>query len=234
MNEILISIIIPAHNAEHTIENTVHSILKQNETEKKVEILVIENGSTDNTIKVVEHLSSKYDNLRLLHSDKGVTAARNKGVEEAFGEWIVFVDADDELMDDTVKVLVSDALDASADMYFYGHLNGNEARSVFDGEEKAAFSSKQLEDCKIMMLSNPTRYLQVWAKLIRRKLIVENKISFHKDLRLAEDSDYMLRCIEVAQNVKIKPEIIYKYKVSESSVMRTFDEGKIRDYSYAM
>ena len=233
MNKNMISIIIPAHNAAGTIENTVQSVIKQGNNDL-IEIVVIENGSTDNTIEIIEKLSSQYLNVRLLHSDKGVSAARNKGIEEAKGEWLVFLDADDKMSDDAIDVLVKDAKNASADVLFYGHMNGEEKRSVYESNSKSTFSGEQLDDCKIMVLSNPTRYLQVWAKLIRRKLVIDNGIRFNTALRLAEDSDFMLRCLEVAETIKIKPEIIYRYMVSDSSVMRSFDENKTNDYAFSM
>ena len=234
MNDVLISIIIPAHNAEGTIENTVQSIIKQEKYNESIEIIVVENGSTDHTVEKVKELTSQYHGVRLLSSDKGVSAARNKGIEVANGEWLVFLDADDEMSDGAIEVLLEDAGKNLADICFYGHINGEQERSVYDDASSSYFSVEQLDNCKVMMLSNPTRYLQVWAKLIRKKLVIDNGVRFNMDLRLAEDSDFMLKCLECAGSVRIKPEIIYHYMVSATSVMRSFDEDKTDDYAYSM
>ena len=92
MNEkILISYIIPAYNAADTLERAVESITHTCNMEK-CEILIVENGSTDYTNSVALKLIQKYgENVKLIHSEKGVSRARNEGLKNARGEWIVFV-----------------------------------------------------------------------------------------------------------------------------------------------
>ena len=99
MNEkILISYIIPAYNAADTLERAVESITHTCNMEK-YEILIVENGSTDYTNSVALKLIQKYgENIKLIHSEKGVSRARNEGLKNARGEWIVFVDADDYIV----------------------------------------------------------------------------------------------------------------------------------------
>lgn len=234
MENTLLSIVIPAYNSAEVIANTVNSVIKQIGRNDKIEILIVENGSTDNTTKASETLEKQNPIVRVLHSAKGVSNARNKGVEEAKGEWVAFLDADDEFLDGAVSALMRDASEGMTDIYFYGHMNGNEVRSVCDNNTEQYFDKSNMDSCEIMMLSNPTRYLQVWAKLIRRELIVQNQIRFDPSLRLAEDSDFMLKCLEKATSVRIRKENIYHYMLSDESAMRTFDGNKVNDYIHAM
>ena len=94
MTEPLISIIIPAYNAEKFLEQAVNSVKQQ--AYKNWEILIIENGSSDKTTNLSEKLVQK-DKIALFHSEKGVSQARNMGIKKASGEWILFLDADDKL-----------------------------------------------------------------------------------------------------------------------------------------
>ena len=84
------------------------------------------------------------------------------------------------------------------------------------------------------MISNPTKYMQVWGKLFKKKVIVENAIKFDPELRLSEDSDFTLQYMKYVNNIKLSSEVIYNYSLDVTSTMRVNDGGKTRDYMYAM
>lgn len=230
----LVSFIIPVHNAAGTIEQTVKSIMQDIKEEDSLEILIVENGSTDNSLQVAQRLQGEIPFVKVFQSPKGASCARNKGIQEASGEWLVFLDADDEFVDGAVPILFEDARNPKADICFYGHINGKENRPVCDNGVEQFFDGEEIDACRIMMLSNPTRYLQVWAKLIRRNLVVENHIAFNENLRLAEDSDFMLKCMEKANRIAVKKESVYHYVISSSSTIRSFDGSKVKDYMTSM
>src|SRR5690606_6751565 len=88
----MFSVVIPLYNKELSVRNTINSVLDQ--TFKEFEIVIVNDGSTDNSVKEVEKFDDK--RIRLIHQEnKGVSAARNRGIEEAKYEWIAFLDADD-------------------------------------------------------------------------------------------------------------------------------------------
>ena len=97
MDELLLSVIIPAYNAETSITGTVQSIYREFQTSIPYEIIVVENGAIDQTTQVVEKLAAQMTCVKLYHSEKGVSNARNAGIANASGKWLMFVDADDEL-----------------------------------------------------------------------------------------------------------------------------------------
>lgn len=231
---ILISIIIPAHNCADVLGNAINSITKHIDRSNEIEILIVENGSTDNTTEVAKKFQTEYPYIKILHSSKGVSNARNKGMEEATGEWIVFLDADDKFTENGIDILLRDAKREKADICFFGHMHGNEARLLCNKEDKQVYKGKSLDECKSMMLSNPTRYFTVWAKLIKRTLITDNNIKFNSNLRLAEDGDFLLQCLVKTKCIVIKKDIIYHYIISGASTMRSFDGNKIKDYIISM
>lgn len=233
MAEVQISVIIPAYNVEKEITETVDSVLNQCPEKEKIEILVVENGSTDRTVSVVEELSKNDPCVHLLQSEKGVSNARNMGILHAKGTWLVFLDADDRILPNGMSILFRDTQETETDIFCYGHQNGQEKKAVCDNGG-IEYSSSQVELCKVEMLKNPTKYMQAWAKMIKRDLIVNNKILFNPVLRLSEDSDFILRCIQAACNVKLKSDIIYEYVINQTSAMRSFDGNKIADYITAM
>ena len=120
----LISYIIPAYNAEETLTKAVDSIVKGSCTENW-EILIVENGSVDKTNQVAEKLEEKFGaRVKIFHSKKGVSNARNLGINEAKGKWLAFVDADDYMDAENLQGMYEDAFADKADIYIYGHYSG--------------------------------------------------------------------------------------------------------------
>lgn len=90
----MISVIVPVYNGEKTLQRCVDSIIKS--TVKDIEIILVENGSTDQTLKICQAYSNQYENIKTIVADvKGLSHARNLGMNAAKGDWIAFVDADD-------------------------------------------------------------------------------------------------------------------------------------------
>ncbi|HGQ0659362.1 TPA: glycosyltransferase family 2 protein, partial [Streptococcus pneumoniae] len=95
MKQILISIIIPLHNGEDTIIRAVKSVINSRLYGDLIEIIIVENGSTDQSFKISQKLATENSNIRVLKSDKGTSFARNVGIEKSKGKWLIFLDADD-------------------------------------------------------------------------------------------------------------------------------------------
>lgn len=116
----MISVIVPAFNVESEIANTLNSILKQ--TYSEIEIIVIDDGSTDKTGRIIDTYVSRYKQIIAVHTqNQGVTAARLIGIKRAAGEWIGFIDADDEIESDMYELLLKNAELYNADISHCGY-----------------------------------------------------------------------------------------------------------------
>lgn len=116
----MISVIVPAFNVESEIANTLNSILKQ--TYSEIEIIVIDDGSTDKTGRIIDTYASQYKQIIAVHTqNQGVTAARLIGIKRAAGEWIGFIDADDEIESDMYELLLKNAELYNADISHCGY-----------------------------------------------------------------------------------------------------------------
>ncbi len=231
----MISFIVPAYNASDYLERAVSGFAQTTDLMQQIEVLIVENGSTDNTPILAEKLAKKYPYVRVLHSDKGVSNARNLGLQEAQGEWIAFIDADDYLKEDALQILLEDANNADAyDLYVYGHWAGERSNIVTAHANKEVFVKEQVEAARIRMIENPTRYMQVWAKLFRSDLIKKYQLTFEPKLRLSEDSDFTLRYGKYCTSICFSPNVVYHYSIDNASTMRTYNEDKINDYLFAM
>ena len=109
-NNALISIIIPAYNTQEYIHRAIESSLRQ--SYKNIEIIIINDGSTDETLRTAQTYADKDNRIKIFHQEnKGVSSARNHGIREARGKYITFLDSDDWFEDDAVEILLAAQLD---------------------------------------------------------------------------------------------------------------------------
>lgn len=120
MNQPLISVIIPAYNCEKYISKCLESLISQ--TYENIEIVIVNDGSKDNTAKVLDDYAEKYNSIKVYHKDNGgVTSARLYGVSQANGEYIGFVDSDDTVESDMYELLYNNAVKYNADISHCGY-----------------------------------------------------------------------------------------------------------------
>ena len=204
----MLSIIIPAHNAASTIEKTIYSV-RQNEPE--AEIIVVENGSTDNTAEIVGKIDD--EKTRLIHSEKGVSVARNAGIKAATGEWISFVDADDCWLG------IQD-YKPEADITFFDYYKDSELVQLnYNGEPIVQWT-----------LSRPTLRMTVWSKVFRKSFLLENELQFNEELWVGEDSEFLLRALLKSNTIKVENRGVYRYCSDAPSVMRSYNEKRTKAY----
>lgn len=111
----LISIIVPVFNVEKYVSKCIDSILAQ--TYENIEIILIDDGSTDNSYEICKEYENKYNNIKLYHkSNGGLSSARNKGIKESHGDFITFVDSDDELDSNFIKILYYNLIESNAEI----------------------------------------------------------------------------------------------------------------------
>lgn len=223
-----ISFIIPAYNAASTLERAVVSIEKLN---LDAEVIIVENGCTDNTDQVAAELGRRYSNLVVLSSDKGVSKARNAGMAAADGIWAVFVDADDYLEPDAGHQLRQAMEDETADLWLFGHIAGNIRKPVADSGVEIC---TDIEAFRVKILRDPTRYMEVWAKLFRLQVIREHGLCFDEEMSYSEDSDFLLRYTRFCHKAVFSTACIYHYMIDTPSAMRGSGHAMVDRYIFAM
>ena len=127
----LVSIIIPVYNVEKYLAECIESVLKQ--TYQNIEILLIDDGSPDNSGKICDEYEEKDSRVRVIHKENGgVSSARNVGLEQANGEYITFIDSDDFVSESYIEELYIALENGNSDLAFckYNHYNGLEFQDV--------------------------------------------------------------------------------------------------------
>ena len=263
---VLLSVIIPAYNAEKTLRRAVESALsaaavleedaviragREEGQQPLCEILVVENGSEDGTAALAAALArEKGASVRVLHSDRGVSRARNLGLDHARGSWVLFLDADDYFLPDAGRILRDDMHFTGTDLVVHSYESGTKPVHLCEGageryarKEKgpensgsgsAPASSGTIEDISVRMIENPTRYTSVWSKLFRRERIEYKKLRFDPSLRLSEDSHFLIRYLGFCRRIRLVDRIFYHYSTDNASAVRTWDGAKEEGYKRSL
>lgn len=220
-----LSIIMPVYNAGGYLENALANLMQIHI--EGVEFICVDDGSTDQSV----HLLRKYaiqDKRFIVIEQKhqGVSAARNFGMAQAAGNYIMFIDADDSFISGTINQIYT-YLDESADLFLFPHVirkNGREKMCVLsdvarcgDIEElkRAAVESKEINS--------------VWSKVYRRQVIEQNHLLFRPDIKMGEDLIFNLQYICCIQRFKYCEAFLYVYNIHEGSVTTTFENSRFQD-----
>lgn len=202
MTSRLFSIIVPLYNKKDYIDRGLRSILSQ--SFKDFEIIVIDDGSTDGSSIIVEELAAHDSRIVYKRYDNaGVSIARNRGIELAQGEFVLFIDADDWIEADYLEKINNAIFQKSADIYIWGLTKDYSNRSivqipVMNGVYcRQDFMSNMVEE---QYGSNEGLYGYICNKAIRRDLIIKNGIKFNPQLKLQEDYDFFLECYRHAES----------------------------------
>ena len=221
MKKTEISIIVPVYNTERNINHCIDSILAQTFTD--FELLIIDDGSTDKSGNICYEYYEKDTRIRIFHQrNKGVSCARNLGIENASGEYVIFVDSDDWLEIDALNILMNKK---KADLVFYGstfHYSSN--NQVLYSPKPCIYNGSQEIQEGIIDLINNSKYPDylgfTWNKLFKLKLLQEYNIRFVKKLSCREDEVFTFSYAYHCKNIITLPDIIYNYRVSDTGLTR--------------
>lgn len=224
VNDSLVSIIVPIYNAE---KSCIQSVLRQTYT--NWELILIDDGSTDKSGRIAEEYGFADERITVFHQKNlGVSLARNQGIDEATGNYVVFLDADDELIEDCLAKTVNIAEETNADVVAGRSCENQELfqdRIIWTGAEALENS-----------LKDHLFTYSACAKLIRREFI--GKTRFTPDIRINEDSYFVFQLL-CKQNVFVLTnDVIYFYRANSESSSRTvfsekyFDILKVSDLKY--
>ncbi len=216
----LISVIIPAFNCEKSIQRTVNSIISSGLTD--YEIIIVNDGSTDKTASVCNSFCSQYSFIKYSEQENsGVSAARNRGIRIATGEYILFFDADDTAEDKVFSECVDIIKSEKPDILVFGmsfdyYKNGKLYRREKLVPEQTGMLNKTQIKAELESLYNTNSLTSSCNKIYRRALIRDNNILFNTNYFLMEDFLFSLECLKVCENIYCLPKALYYYRQSEN------------------
>ncbi|MGV3073737.1 glycosyltransferase [Clostridium baratii] len=211
-----LSIIVPVFNVEKYIKKCIESLIKINRED--MEILIIDDGSTDNSIEKISNINDKRIKI-IKQENRGLSGARNTGLKNSVGKYILFVDSDDYISDnDCINKMIIKAEENKSDIIIANGLCFDENLRFEPIYKKDDLIKKEYINGKDFLkdaLKNKFYKDMVWLNLYRRDLIIENNIYF-LDKVYHEDFEWMIRIFEKAGKINFINQNFYMYRVSRN------------------
>lgn len=234
----LISVIVPVYNAEAQVDRCIRSLVEQ--TYPNLEILLVDDGSTDGSYAICRGYAERYGNIRVFQKKNGgVSSARNLGLDQAKGEFLFFLDSDDYLDPACLEKLAAAQKESGAEIVV------SNALDEFDGGRTEIRSSGEMgvllnrEEAIYHFLKEDLYTAVCWGRLYARANIAS--LRFDESMRIAEDGKFFLGAIQKSSCIYVIPERYYYYYIREGSAVHSgftekyfdtlgFCEEMARDY----
>jgi glycosyltransferase involved in cell wall biosynthesis len=219
----IVSIIIPVYNGEKYIDKCMDKVL--NQTYSYIEVILVDDGSTDDSGSICDEYAKEDARVKVYHQKNGgASAAKNKGILNARGKYVVFVDIDDEIESNMIADNVILAESSHADLVLYGFwyydmdnhkLIPNKLKSCFSGDGTEFFHNFLIQTIDSEMINPP------WNKMIRRRVLMENKILFDTRCPVYEDITFAMELMCYVNMIVVNNKLYYKYFVRSSGSLIT-------------
>ncbi|NBN70021.1 glycosyltransferase [Proteus sp. G2618] len=220
------SIIVPIFNAQEFILDTLYSI--SNQTYRNFEVLLIDDGSTDNTKKIISEFTRTDHRFRILYqNNSGPNVARNYAMKFSTGEYFVYLDSDDIFLDSLLYILYSEISKRKYDIINFGYEFKNflENKTIY----KSNYQRHELYKKDILMSSFQPKGISgvCWNKCVKKQLIIDNDIIFLPDRMHGRDILFSRTCAYHADVALIIPDILIISRFRQGSYSRSFSEKNI-------
>lgn len=222
-----LSIVIPVYNVENYIPQCLESIL--NQSFKDLEVICVNDGSTDNSLSVLQDYKAKDDRIIIIDKkNEGSGIARNAGLSIAKGEYVYYVDGDDWIEDNALEKIIVKADELNTDILIFGGLSYYEGKGKNGGYSadklpkkyfNKVFSSK---DIKKDIFKFPST---AWTKLYRRDFLIKNNIKF-QDIKAGQDQLPFFHSMIKAERIALLPENIYCYRKNRKGAVTSVKKKK--------
>jgi glycosyltransferase involved in cell wall biosynthesis len=205
MNDIApkISIIIPVYNVEKYIARCLDSLFNQNISENLYEIIVVNDGTPDSSMKIVSEYDRNHSNFIIINQkNRGVSAARNRGIEISKGEYLLFVDPDDYIVEDSLDTIISQSRICKVEILIFNSLT-----QFFNSKEKSfifGFPQNLRDKTHSGIELSKEGYMRgpVWGIAFERQFIIKNNLRFFEGIINSEDSIFMSMCFIYSSQIK--------------------------------
>lgn len=225
---IKVSVIVPAYNVEDYIPKTIESLIKQQDD--RLEIIVVNDGSKDATLDVTTQLleNSTFTNYKIINKDNGgVSSARNRGISEASGDFLYFLDADDYVSEDWFKAFVTKLDNIEADVIAWGfHVVDLEDEIITNYNDFFKLDNLEISGPDLLtdlLSQRPSRRIWTGSALYRRSLIMDNEIKFDENCVNGEDLEFIFKALLNSKRIQFIEKILSYYVRREGSISNSYN-----------
>lgn len=221
-----LSIVVPAYNIESYITSMFDSLLGQ--TEQQFEVIVVDDGSTDHTYNVIETILAEHPTLfcKVIRTENhGVSAARNRGLAEATGDYVLFLDGDDYISENLVKTLETHTKHQVPDIICWGYSHVSENKDTLLSYSSAYSDLSGSEALTQVLIS---KSLRIWTGSIafRREFLLLHALSYTERCKNGEDQEFIYKSLSRAGQVITLPDILSFYLQRNTSISNSYNVRK--------
>lgn len=241
-----ISIIVPAYNVQKYIKQCLESII--NQTYKNLEIIVVNDGSKDKTLDIIESIAKDDPRIIVINQEnQGVSAARNNALKGVDGDFVMFVDSDDWLDLDTCEVLIKEAVRENADVVMCGYVREYKEKSMpkamFD-EQRIIFKNEEVKDKLYRRIFGPlgnelstpeklNAITTIWGKLYKASVLRDLEFVPYEEIGMCEDGYFNIFAFEKTKKAVFIKKFLYHYRkvisggsLTQKKEVDTFERNK--------
>ncbi len=218
-----VSVIVPIYNVEKYLEGAIESIV--NQTFKDIEIILVNDGSTDNSQEIIKKYAKKDKRIIVINKDNGgLGSARNKGLEKASGDFIAFIDSDDWIQTDMIEKMYNKAMEEQLDVVICSY------KSIYtNSNEIFEIPSNIINDTIEGKNSRIFNIFSACCKLYKKEFLIKNKFQFVEEKRWYEDLPFSVKVLSTTSKIGIINEPLYNYLIRENSIMNNSNIKKNLD-----
>lgn len=230
-----ISVIVPAYNVAPYLAACLDSLLVQ--TFEDFELILVEDGSTDDTLAIAEQYAERDARIRLSRHrwNEGLAATLNLGLELSRGRYVAFVDSDDLVVPEYLETLYHEAVATKADVVAAGYQEFQKQPGVGDKvvrQPTPTWLGSSMSE-RVHALMPPRVHIAQWCKLYRRELLNAHRLAF-VSTPLAPDLTFHVKCLLVAKRYRAIPQILYHYRLRPDSMDRVKGLERAKRYAVSM
>lgn len=235
----LISVIVPVYNEEQYLQCCIQSIQKQ--TFKQLEIIIVNDGSTDNSGKICDDFAAADNRIQVIHKRKGgLVLARKTGMKAASGNYIAYVDSDDWIEPDMISRLFNAVLEQDVDIAICGYYEdtGSKSKTVYHGIREGRYDKNTLmKDVYSRMIVNYDFFEWgiipgVVAKLFKKESIERFQLEVDERITMGEDAACVYPCLLSCQSIYVMHECLYHYRQIPTSMVRQIGDPELERKQY--
>jgi len=234
-NNLSLSIIVPVYNVEKYIHACMESIYSQDLDESTFEVIIVNDGSTDHSMEVIQDIIQTHSNITIINQEnQSLSVARNNGIAVAKGEYILMPDSDDLLIKGSLPVLLEKALSSKADLVVADFLamTDEEIKNLTTVPQKKGLIKVKTGEQLFLEDLNPDQ-CYVWRTLYRREFLISNQLTFVPGIRY-QDVPFTHECYLKAKKCLRAPRLLNIYRKGHESATSSFNKKKAHDLCIAI
>ncbi len=242
-----VSIIVPIYKVpQRFLCQCIESCI--NQTLKEIEIILVDDGSPDDCGNICDKYACKDTRVKVIHKENGgVSSARNIGIKNAIGEWIMFLDSDDWFEVNAVEIALQFVCKYNSDLIGFNHYYNSEKQEWLRKHISPYIIERKGRELKWFVLDMMFPFYDscinsvetgairsVWGKLYRRNIISDNEMKFVEGLKISEDALFNIDYISYSKSVVLVDEYLMHYRVHSKSIMQRYNEDVLAINEYAL